>query len=408
MFFEVKHLSKSFGTTEVISNFSLQVEKGEMVALIDRRGQGMTTLMQMLCGMIHPSSGEIYYNGQKVASKNNTLKMTLLRRGSVAYVPTEPVLMNDLTLYENLMIAMSHKKGSDKTKKRLAKETVEMLGLKGRGRFYPKELNPVERQKAGIAMAMIKEPKLILCDEPTGTIEGYGGEEILGLLEEINSNGVTVIIATHSKRSASCCARVVPIHEGINVDDIKQRRADRRPAKMPMPAGTTKKELAKQVAKVAAEVGDEDVEFDEAVATAAYAAILDVPPSKDEVSDYDEEAMKVYAEPEDAALVKEAKAAAKEAGSVAAAKAGTGKETSGKGAKEASGKSAKEAAGKSGVKGSAKGKNDLKDIKTAPEPGLTDIEKKLAAVEKEEKKDEDDFVLPELDISGLFDEPEDK
>ena len=211
MVYEARNLNKSFGADNIINGFNLRVEEGEFVALVGKRGSGMTTLIQMLVGILRPSSGEIFFDGKKVSA----FRFNRLRRKSIAYIPTEPILVPNMTVYENLLIALSHRKGNDKTKKKVARDVLKTLGIKDKGRYFPRELTAFEKQKVCIGRAMIKEPDIIFCDEPTDILEGYETEHMLELLEILNSAGYTIVMTTHSKRIAARCHRIVPIAEGV-------------------------------------------------------------------------------------------------------------------------------------------------------------------------------------------------
>ncbi len=211
MVYEANNLSKRFGQDLIIDDFSLRVEEGEFIALVGKRGSGMTTLIQMLVGILRPSSGEIVFDGKKVSG----FRFNRLRRKSIAYIPTEPILVPNMTVYENLLIALSHRRGNDKTKKKVARDVLKTLGIKDKGRYFPRELTPFEKQKVCIGRAMIKEPDIIFCDEPTDILEGFETEQMLELLEILNSAGYTIVMTTHSKRIAGRCHRMVPIAEGV-------------------------------------------------------------------------------------------------------------------------------------------------------------------------------------------------
>lgn len=220
MLFEVRNISKSFKKIPVVENFSLEVEQGDMIALVGKRRHGKTTLMQMLAGIIPVDEGEIYYDGKLVGAKGRTSGLCKLRRGKIGYITTEAILMPDMTVYDNLLMAMSHKWGSTKTKKSRAKEVLRNLGLKGKGRFFPKELSVLDKQKVCVARAIINEPDLLICDEPTDILEGYGAEQMMDILEILNGAGYTIILSTHSKRVASRCRKVYPVHEGLDLTGL--------------------------------------------------------------------------------------------------------------------------------------------------------------------------------------------
>lgn len=217
MLFEVKNINKSFKGVPVIEDFSLEVEEGDMIALVGKRKHGKTTLMQMLSGILSVDSGQIYYRDKLVSCKGKTSGLCRLRRSKIGYMNTEAILLPDMTVYENLFLAMSHTGGGQKQKKQRAKTVLRNLGLKGKGRFYPKELSTLDRQKVCVARAIINDPELLICDEPTDILEGYGAEQLMDILEILNSAGITIILSTHSKRIATRCRKVYAVHEGLEL-----------------------------------------------------------------------------------------------------------------------------------------------------------------------------------------------
>lgn len=220
MLFEVRNISKSFKKVPVIENFSLKVEQGDMIALVGKRRKGKTTLMQMLAGIIPVDEGEIYYKGKLVGSKGCTAGLCRLRKRKIGYITTEAILMPDMTVYENLAMAQLNAKGRLKEKRNHAKEVLRNLGLKGKGRFFPNELSTLDKQKVCVARAIINDPEILICDEPTDILEGYGAEQLMDILEILNSAGYTIIVSTHSKRIASRFRKVYPVHEGLDLTGL--------------------------------------------------------------------------------------------------------------------------------------------------------------------------------------------
>lgn len=309
MIYEARKINKAFSGSGVIKNFSLKLEAGEFVGIVGKRGSGMTTLIHILTGILKPDSGEIYYKNKKAPK----IKLNFLRRNKIAYIPTEPILMPEMDIYDNMLVSISHKVGSDRSKKKKARDVLKTLGLKGKGRFYPRELSLIERQKVCIARAVLKEPDIIFCDEPADILEGYDAEQLMEVFEILNAAGYTIVMTTHSKRVASRCHRVVPIGSGVVLDGLKTRsdEADEdaddtdedeseetdalEAEETEEPAGEVKgpesgtkvpevkepetkepeKEEPEEDSKEAEEDTEDDFSFDDAIAAAALAAIED-------------------------------------------------------------------------------------------------------------------------------------
>ncbi len=214
MALEVRALNKAFGIgnsrTQILKRFSMRVEDGEMVAIVGKKRSGKTTLMNILSGMSLPDSGTYSIDGKPLQLKN-PFAMAKHRRRRVGVITREPLLVQDMTVYENIMLPLFHRFMSAKEKQRRAKELLRSLGMKGMGKYYPRELTELEQQKVCAARAMITEPKYLLADEPTGCLQSSDVDRFLDFLEVLNSAGYTIIIATHSKRVASRCRRLIPI-----------------------------------------------------------------------------------------------------------------------------------------------------------------------------------------------------
>ena len=193
MFLEVKDLNKGFGDKtnriEVLKNLSLNVEKGEFCVLLWPSGSGKSTLLNILGGIDYPDVGEVKINGEKMNSLNSK-KLTSFRRNHLGYVFQMYNLIPDLTVRENIEV------GAYLSKKPLnLDELIETLGLKEHQDKLPSQLSGGQQQRTSIGRAIIKNPDILLCDEPTGALDYNTSKEILKLIEKVNQKyGSTVII----------------------------------------------------------------------------------------------------------------------------------------------------------------------------------------------------------------------
>lgn len=215
MAFEVKKISKSFGLQNnrrrrVLRNFSMQVMDGEMVAIVGKKSSGKSTLMNILTGMLRPDSGTMIVDGHKI-NFWNPFQTGILRSRRVGFVTRDALLVQDLTIYENLLIPMGHKLMTGKNKLRRAKEALRAVGLKGVGKYYPADLEDLEIQKVCLARAIMTHPKYLILDEPTGMLQSADVDRYMDLVELLNNSGYTVIVLTHSRRVANHCQRLIPI-----------------------------------------------------------------------------------------------------------------------------------------------------------------------------------------------------
>ena len=213
MFLEVKDLNKGFGDKtnriEVLKNLSLNVEKGEFCVLLGPSGSGKSTLLNILGGIDYPDSGEVKIHGEKMNSLNSK-KLTSFRRNHLGYVFQMYNLIPDLTVRENIEV------GAYLSKKPLnLDELIETLGLKEHQDKLPSQLSGGQQQRTSIGRAIIKNPDILLCDEPTGAIDYNTSKEILKLIEKVNQKyGSTVIMVTHNDAIKYMSDRVVRLRDG--------------------------------------------------------------------------------------------------------------------------------------------------------------------------------------------------
>lgn len=213
MFLEVKDLNKGFGDKtnriEVLKNLSLNVEKGEFCVLLGPSGSGKSTLLNILGGIDYPDGGEVRINGEKMNSLNSK-KLTMFRRNHLGYVFQMYNLIPDLTVRENIEV------GAYLSKKPLnLDELIETLGLKEHQDKLPSQLSGGQQQRTSIGRAIIKNPDILLCDEPTGALDYNTSKEILKLIEKVNQKyGSTVIMVTHNDAIKYMADRVVRLRDG--------------------------------------------------------------------------------------------------------------------------------------------------------------------------------------------------
>lgn len=195
--------------TRASDGISFTAEKGELVVIVGPSGAGKTTVLNMLGGMDRCNSGEIILDGEKV-SKFNTRRLTEYRRYDVGFVFQFYNLVQNLTALENVELA------SEICREPLnAAEVLKSVGLEGRMNNFPAQLSGGEQQRVSIARALAKNPKILLCDEPTGALDYNTGKAILKLLHDTcRSTGTTVIIITHNQAICAMADRVIKIKNG--------------------------------------------------------------------------------------------------------------------------------------------------------------------------------------------------
>lgn len=212
---EVKKVSKAFdeGKIRVLSDVSLQVKQGEIVALWGSSGSGKTTLLHLMGGLDAPDCGQISVDGLNPAAESDRLR---LRREKVGFVFQLHNLIADLTLYENCMIPQVATKGNRKEFEDRFEELSVLLGVDHRKDRRIQELSGGERQRVAICRALMHAPRVILADEPTGSLDESTGETVFELLKATaQKQGVTIVMATHERRFAEACDRIFQVRNGV-------------------------------------------------------------------------------------------------------------------------------------------------------------------------------------------------
>ena len=217
-FIEVKNLTKIYQMGEVtikaIEKVSFSIDKGELVVVLGPSGAGKTTILNILGGMDSPTSGEIIVDGTDI-SKFNRKELTKYRRFDIGFVFQFYNLVGNLTALENVSLANQICKNPKDSK-----ETLTSVGLKDRMDHFPAQLSGGEQQRVSIARALAKNPKLLLCDEPTGALDSKTGKMIIKLLQDTcHKTKTTTIIITHNAVIAQIADKVIRVKNGT-IEDI--------------------------------------------------------------------------------------------------------------------------------------------------------------------------------------------
>ena len=220
---EIEALTKTYyeGAAEnkVVDNVDLQVREGEFVIIMGASGSGKTSLLHLIAGIDSFDSGAIRFAHSGHTSELRQMSETetaVFRRTNIGIVFQQQCLVPDLTVYENIMLPVML--GRDRNAKSAMKETILSLcgqfGLREHVQKYPSQLSGGQQQRAAILRAVINAPPLLLCDEPTGSLNSAQSETVMGLLNELNKNGQTIVLVTHDVKVAVRGSRVVYIEDG--------------------------------------------------------------------------------------------------------------------------------------------------------------------------------------------------
>ena len=214
MFIDIKNLKKSYGTdenkVEVLHGLDLEIEKGEICVLLGASGSGKSTLLNIIGGIDSCDEGEINIDG-KNQNKMKDKELTLYRRKYIGYVFQMYNLIPNLTVQENIEVGAYLSKNSLEIG-----ELLKTLGIYEQRNKYPNQLSGGQQQRTAIGRAIVKNPDILLCDEPTGALDYLTSKEILKLLEDVNEKyGNTIIVVTHNNAFKDMADRVVHIKDGM-------------------------------------------------------------------------------------------------------------------------------------------------------------------------------------------------
>jgi putative ABC transport system ATP-binding protein len=213
---------KTYRTTEVetraLDNVSLEIGAGEFVAVMGPSGCGKSTMLNLLGLLDNPTSGALWFIGEDVARYSED-RLTALRRAAIGFVFQSFNLIDDLTVAENVEVALIYRGVSAKERRRRVAEALERVGLSHRARHLPQQLSGGQQQRVAVARALVSEPKLILADEPTGNLDTANGEAVMELLTGLAGGGTTVVMVTHSLVHAAAAKRTIKLLDGRVVSE---------------------------------------------------------------------------------------------------------------------------------------------------------------------------------------------
>lgn len=221
---EVKEITKIYGqsTTAVVAlnNVSFRVDKGDFIAVVGPSGSGKSTLLNVIGGLDRLSSGEVILDGERIDTLDEDALVDI-RRGKIGYVFQQYHLLPSLTALENVLLPLTFAgvRGQDGK----ALDLLQRVGLGKRAGHKPSQLSGGEQQRVAIARALVNDPLLTLADEPTGNMDRKTGREILDLFEQLNKEGLTIIMVTHNPEAAERAKEIIVLQDGQIVDRINQK-----------------------------------------------------------------------------------------------------------------------------------------------------------------------------------------
>ena len=221
---KVTDLSKVFRTEEIettaLNGVSFEINDGEFVAIMGPSGCGKSTLLNILGLLDNPSGGSYMLLGSEVGQLKEK-ERTKFRKGNIGFVFQSFNLIDELNVYENVELPLRYLNISAGERKQKVKEILKRMGISHRAKHFPQQLSGGQQQRVAIARAVVSSPKLILADEPTGNLDSKNGKEVMDLLTELNAEGTTIVMVTHSQKDAAVAQRVINLFDGQIVGDVK-------------------------------------------------------------------------------------------------------------------------------------------------------------------------------------------
>lgn len=199
--------------TKALNEVSLEIKKGEFVAIMGPSGCGKSTLLNILGTLDSPTSGKYYFDDKEI-DKMSESQLTTFRKGNIGFVFQNFNLIDELTVYENVELPLVYLNGKKSERKKKVMEVLERMNIAHRAGHFPQQLSGGQQQRVAIARAVVTDCPLILADEPTGNLDSTNGVEVMELLRELNNQGTTIVIVTHSQRDATYAHRVIHLLDG--------------------------------------------------------------------------------------------------------------------------------------------------------------------------------------------------
>lgn len=217
---QIRNLEKMYRTEEVetvaLNKLSMQVSKGEFVAVMGPSGCGKSTLLNILGLLDQPNGGQFIFNGIEV-SQFNERKRAEIRKQNIGFVFQSFNLIDELTVFENVELSLIYNGIGKTERKERVNAMLDKVKIMHRRNHYPQQLSGGQQQRVAVARAVVNNPKLILADEPTGNLDSNNGNEVMELLTDLNDQGATIVMVTHSEHDAKYAQRIIRMLDGQTV-----------------------------------------------------------------------------------------------------------------------------------------------------------------------------------------------
>lgn len=221
---KVENLQKIFRTEEIetiaLNGVSFEIKDGEFVAIMDPSGCGKSTLLNILGLLDNPTAGQYWFGDTEVGSLKEK-ERTRFRKGNIGFIFQSFNLIDELNVYENVELPLKYLNIGARERKERVTAMLKRMNISHRAQHFPQQLSGGQQQRVAIARACVCHPKLILADEPTGNLDSKNGREVMSLLCELNAEGTTIVMVTHSPKDAAQAQRTIDLFDGQVVNDLK-------------------------------------------------------------------------------------------------------------------------------------------------------------------------------------------
>ena len=227
---KTENLTKIFRTEEVettaLNSVSLHIQKGEFVAIMGPSGCGKSTLLNIIGLLDNLSDGNYSFDGTNVSHLKERQR-THLRKGNIGFIFQSFNLIDELNVYENVELPLIYLKLKASERKQMVEAVLERMKISHRRKHFPQQLSGGQQQRVAICRALVANPKLILADEPTGNLDSKNGLEVMKLLTELNREGTTIVMVTHSDRDSSFAHRIINLFDGEIITEKQKQTIER-------------------------------------------------------------------------------------------------------------------------------------------------------------------------------------
>lgn len=214
---KIENLTKVFSTDEIetlaLNDVNIQVKKGEFVAVMGPSGCGKSTLLNIIGLLDNPTGGSYNFDGTDIGNMKEKDR-TQFRKGNIGFVFQSFNLIDELNVFDNVELPLIYLKIKASERRKLVDDVLKRMKIGHRAKHFPQQLSGGQQQRVAISRAVVANPGLILADEPTGNLDSKNGVEVMGLLSELNQEGATIIMVTHSERDAGFAHRTINLLDG--------------------------------------------------------------------------------------------------------------------------------------------------------------------------------------------------